>query len=145
MAEQSNSNVSVGLIFFCFHFNYLDWKILLLAFLFQFHSNQQKVWITSFLETKANLSVFLSCPRTDIAKTIVVFDVRPWDDTTDLDAMEQAIRTIEIDGLLWGQARKVPVAFGISKLEIGCVIEDEKVDFHHIVINLNSMFRLELI
>jgi len=41
--------------------------------------------------------------------------------------MEQAIRTIEIDGLVWGQAQKVPLAFGLSKLEIGCVIEDEKV------------------
>lgn len=58
---------------------------------------------------------------------MVILDVKPWDDTTDLDAMEQAIRTIEIDGLVWGQARQVPIAFGLHKLEIGCVVEDEKV------------------
>ena len=33
-----------------------------------------------------------------------------------------------IDGLTWGSAHKlVPVAFGINKLVISCVIEDEKV------------------
>lgn len=32
-----------------------------------------------------------------------------------------------MDGLLWGAAKLVPVGYGINKLQIMCVIEDEKV------------------
>uniref|UniRef100_A0AC34GPR4 Uncharacterized protein n=1 Tax=Panagrolaimus sp. ES5 TaxID=591445 RepID=A0AC34GPR4_9BILA len=38
-----------------------------------------------------------------------------------------AVRGIEMDGLTWGTAKKVPVAFGINKLQICCVVEDDKV------------------
>jgi len=54
-------------------------------------------------------------------------DVKPWDDETDLVAMEAAVRGIEKDGLLWGASKLVPVGFGIKKLQINMVIEDEKV------------------
>merc|ERR1711963_683466 len=37
-----------------------------------------------------------------IAKTSVLFDVKPWDDETDMDAMKKACVSIEMDGLLWG-------------------------------------------
>lgn len=62
-----------------------------------------------------------------IAKSNVILDVKPWDDETDMKAMEQIVRKIECDGLLWGTARLVPLAFGIHKLTISCVVEDEKV------------------
>lgn len=62
-----------------------------------------------------------------IAKSNVILDVKPWDDETDMKAMEKAVRQIECDGLLWGTARLVPLAFGIHKLTISCVVEDEKV------------------
>jgi translation elongation factor EF-1beta len=39
------------------------------------------------------------------AKTAIVLDIKPWDDETDLNAMEQKIRSIEADGLLWGQCK----------------------------------------
>ena len=32
-----------------------------------------------------------------------------------------------MDGLLWGASKLVPLAYGIKKLQILCVIEDEKV------------------
>lgn len=41
--------------------------------------------------------------------------------------MELAIRTIKMDGLLWGVSKLVPLAYGIQKLQILCVIEDDKV------------------
>lgn len=41
----------------------------------------------------------------DIAKSYIVFEVSPWDLETDLTAMEKAIRTIESDGLVWGQGK----------------------------------------
>lgn len=42
-------------------------------------------------------------------------------------ALEAAVRTIEKDGLVWGASKLVPVGFGIRKLQINLVIEDDKV------------------
>lgn len=53
--------------------------------------------------------------------------VKPWDDETDMAEMEKAVRTIEMDGLVWGQAKLIPVGYGIKKLQINCVVEDDKV------------------
>ncbi|KAH8355225.1 hypothetical protein KR093_009165 [Drosophila rubida] len=62
-----------------------------------------------------------------IAKSSVLLDVKPWDDETDMKEMENNVRTIEMDGLLWGASKLVPVGYGINKLQIMCVIEDDKV------------------
>lgn len=62
-----------------------------------------------------------------VAKSSVILDVKPWDDETDLAAMEKAVREITMDGLLWGASKLVPIGYGIRKLQISCVIEDDKV------------------
>jgi len=62
-----------------------------------------------------------------VAKSSVVLDVKPWDDETDMQEMEKRVRTIEMDGLVWGASKLVPVGYGIKKLQIMCVVEDEKV------------------
>jgi len=62
-----------------------------------------------------------------IAKSNVILDIKPWDDETDLGEMEKCIRTIEKDGLLWGKAEKKPIAYGVFKLTISAVVEDEKI------------------
>merc|ERR1739842_23561 len=62
-----------------------------------------------------------------IAKSNVILDVKPWDDETDLKEMEAEIRKIETEGLLWGKAEQKPVAFGVFKLVISAVVEDDKV------------------
>jgi len=62
-----------------------------------------------------------------IAKSNVILDIKPWDDETDMKAMEEAVRKIEMPGLLWGAARLVPLAYGIKKLQISCVVEDDQV------------------
>lgn len=61
------------------------------------------------------------------AKSLVTMDVKPWDDETDMKALEAAVRGIEKDGLVWGTSKLVPVGFGIKKLQINLVIEDDKV------------------
>ncbi|KAM7353706.1 elongation factor 1-delta isoform 2-T2 [Cochliomyia hominivorax] len=61
------------------------------------------------------------------AKSSLILDVKPLNDETDLKEMEKVIKKISTDGLLWGASKLVPVAFGISKLSISCVVEDEKV------------------
>lgn len=62
-----------------------------------------------------------------IAKSNVILDVKPWDDETDMKKMEEEVRKITADGLLWGAAKLIPLAFGIHKLSISCVVEDDKV------------------
>lgn len=42
-------------------------------------------------------------------------------------ALEAAVRGIEKDGLVWGASTLVAVGFGIKKLQINLVIEDEKI------------------
>ncbi|NJI29935.1 elongation factor 1-beta/delta, partial [Aeromonas veronii] len=59
-----------------------------------------------------------------IAKSSILLDVKPWDDETDMKEMEKSVRSVEMDGLLWGAAKLVPVGYGIHKLQICCVIED---------------------
>ncbi|KAK7869086.1 hypothetical protein R5R35_000805 [Gryllus longicercus] len=62
-----------------------------------------------------------------IQKSIIILDVKPWDDETDMKEMEKNVRKINTDGLLWGASKLVPLAYGIHKLQISCVVEDEKV------------------
>jgi len=62
-----------------------------------------------------------------VAKSSVLLDVKPWDDETDMKALESAVRSIKMDGLVWGTSKLLPVAFKIKKLQIQCVIEDDKV------------------
>ncbi|KAI4245407.1 MAG: hypothetical protein L6R40_002467 [Gallowayella cf. fulva] len=61
------------------------------------------------------------------AKSIVTLDVKPWDDETDMKELEKNMRSIEMDGLTWGASKLVPVGFGIKKLQVNLVVEDEKV------------------
>jgi len=67
-----------------------------------------------------------------IAKSSVLLDVKPWDDETDMKEMENLVRTIEMDGLLWGQAVLKPIGYGINKLVINCVVEDDKISIEEL-------------
>lgn len=49
------------------------------------------------------------------------------DDETDMAALEAAVRSIEKDGLVWGGSKLVAVGYGIKKLQINLVVEDEKI------------------
>jgi len=62
-----------------------------------------------------------------IAKSNIILDVKPWDDETDMAKLEECVRSVEMDGLLWGNSKFVPLAYGIRKLQISCVVEDDKV------------------
>ncbi|PHH85341.1 hypothetical protein CDD83_571 [Cordyceps sp. RAO-2017] len=62
-----------------------------------------------------------------VAKSVVTLDVKPWDDETDMAALEKEVRGIEKDGLVWGASKLVTVGFGIKKLQINLVVEDDKI------------------
>ncbi|KAJ3054977.1 Elongation factor 1-beta, partial [Rhizoclosmatium hyalinum] len=65
-------------------------------------------------------------PKT-IAKSMVILDVKPWDDETDMKALEADVRSIAMDGLVWGTSKLVAIGYGIKKLQITAVVEDDKV------------------
>lgn len=44
-----------------------------------------------------------------------------------MKALEESVRSIEKEGLVWGGSKLIAVGFGIKKLQINLVVEDEKV------------------
>uniref|UniRef100_A0A1I7URC2 Elongation factor 1-beta n=1 Tax=Caenorhabditis tropicalis TaxID=1561998 RepID=A0A1I7URC2_9PELO len=75
-----------------------------------------------------------------IAKSSVILDVKPWDDETDLAEMEKLVRGIEMDGLVWGGAKLIPIGYGIKKLQIITVIEDLKVSVDDLIERITRDF-----
>lgn len=61
------------------------------------------------------------------AKSLVTLEVKPWDDETDLEQMLANVKSVQQDGLVWGSHQWIPVGYGIKKLQISLVVEDEKV------------------
>uniref|UniRef100_A0A2K5DBH5 Translation elongation factor EF1B beta/delta subunit guanine nucleotide exchange domain-containing protein n=1 Tax=Aotus nancymaae TaxID=37293 RepID=A0A2K5DBH5_AOTNA len=62
-----------------------------------------------------------------VAKSSILLDVKPWDDETDMAKLEECLRSILADGLVWGLSKLVSVGYGIKKLQIQCVVEDDEV------------------
>ena len=79
-----------------------------------------------------------------IAKTICIYEVKPACDDGDGDddsavkiatpaEMEAAIRSIVVDGLVWSETFNiVEIGFGVKKLLVQFVCEDEKVSLDDI-------------
>ncbi|XP_006611954.1 elongation factor 1-beta' [Apis dorsata] len=73
-----------------------------------------------------------------IAKSSVVLDVKPWDDETDMKAIEEIVRSIQMDGLTWAASKLVAVGYGIHKFRIMCIIEDDKVSVDSLIEQIES-------
>ncbi|KFZ51561.1 Elongation factor 1-beta, partial [Antrostomus carolinensis] len=97
-----------------------------------FGSDDEEVLVTFlfFLEF-SNSAVFAEQKSLEepavVAKSSILLDVKPWDDETDMAKLEECVRSIQADGLVWGSSKLVPVGYGIKKLQIQCVVEDDKV------------------
>merc|ERR1719327_386433 len=80
------------------------------------------------LKAKAAAAKNAKPKKVVVAKSIIVWDVKPFSSETDLDFLAKKILAITQDGLAWKtEYKKEPVAFGVFKLQIGAVVEDEKV------------------
>ena len=44
-----------------------------------------------------------------------------------MEALKAGVLAIKMDGLVWGASQLVAVGFGIKKLQINLVVEDDKV------------------
>nr|AGV54725.1 elongation factor 1-beta [Phaseolus vulgaris]AHA84176.1 translational elongation factor 1 subunit beta [Phaseolus vulgaris] len=74
-----------------------------------------------------------STKKKESGKSSVLLDVKPWDDETDMKKLEEAVRSIEMPGLLWGASKLVPVGYGIKKLQIMMTIVDDLVSVDTLV------------
>lgn len=75
-----------------------------------------------------------------IAKSIVIWDVKPFSSETDLTILANKILAIEMDGLAWKtEWKKEPVAFGIFKVQIGAVVEDLKISTDDIADQIENL------
>ncbi|XP_073313549.1 elongation factor 1-beta 2-like [Primulina huaijiensis] len=74
-----------------------------------------------------------SAKKKESGKSSVLMDVKPWDDETDLKKLEEAVRSIEMPGLLWGASKLVAVGYGIKKLQIMLTIVDDLVSVDNLI------------
>eukprot|EP01071_Lankesteria_metandrocarpae_P003374 Lankesteria_metandrocarpae@DN2922_c0_g1_i1.p1 len=64
-----------------------------------------------------------------INRSTLVIDVKPNSSTTNLDVVEKLVREIKLDGVEWSTASKrLPIAYGLMKLQIGCTIVDDLIN-----------------
>jgi elongation factor 1-beta len=68
-----------------------------------------------------------STKKKESGKSSVLLDVKPWDDETDMQKLEETVRSIEMPGLFWGASKLVAVGYGIKKLQILMTIVDDEV------------------
>uniref|UniRef100_A0A5B7C2T1 Putative elongation factor 1-beta 2 n=1 Tax=Davidia involucrata TaxID=16924 RepID=A0A5B7C2T1_DAVIN len=71
--------------------------------------------------------------KKESGKSSVLLDVKPWDDETDMKKLEEAVRSIEMPGLLWGASKLAPVGYGIKKLQIMMTIVDDLVSVDDLI------------
>ena len=87
-------------------------------------------WADALAEAKAKAAADLKA-RQDrkIAegKSSIVFDVKPWDSSIDMQEVARIIKEIEMDGLLWGAHKLEEHVYGIMKLVMMCTVWDVKV------------------
>lgn len=69
-----------------------------------------------------------------IEKSTLVIEVKPNSVDTPLSDIEKAVREIKMEGLEWSKAAKqVPIAFGLMKLQMGCIIVDELISTDDVI------------
>lgn len=69
-----------------------------------------------------------------INKSQLVIDIKPVSLDTDLTLVEKLVRDIKMEGVEWSvTCKKLPVAFGLMKLQIGCNIIDDLVNTDDII------------
>ena len=78
--------------------------------------------------------------KKEVDKSHVILEIKGWDAEQDLEALaKKIISTIKMDGLSWNTGYKLEeVAFGIKKLVIAFLAEDEKVSVQEIIDTLES-------
>jgi len=88
---------------------------------------------TAALATAINRHTKKEEKKKKVDKSLVVLDISPWGEETNMEELEKAVRNIQTDGLSWKASELKLVVCTIRKLQILCVIEDEKVQQDNLV------------
>ncbi|KAI0508131.1 hypothetical protein KFK09_014265 [Dendrobium nobile] len=85
-------------------------------------------------------AVKASRKKKERGKSSVLLDVNPWDDETDMQKLEAAVRSVKMEGLLWGACifyyvatKLIPVGYRIKKLQIMLTIVDDLVFVNNLI------------
>jgi len=78
-------------------------------------------------------SIKASIKKKESGKSSVLLEVKPWDDETDMKKLEETVRSLKMEGLLWGASKLIPVGYGIKKLQIMMTIEDDLVSVDNLI------------
>jgi elongation factor 1-beta len=63
----------------------------------------------------------------------VTFEVKVYDNETDLDDLAKRILDMKIEGVQWNaEFKKLESEFGLMKLQMSCVIKSEKISMDDI-------------
>ncbi|KAF0885185.1 EF1B factor, partial [Crocuta crocuta] len=62
-----------------------------------------------------------------VAISSILLHVKPWDDKTHMTKLEECVRSIQADGLVWSSSKLVLVRYGIQKLQVQSIVEGSKV------------------
>lgn len=68
-----------------------------------------------------------------VGKSSVLLEVKPWDDETDMKKLEEVVRSVQMEGLLWGASKLVEVGYGIKKMVIMMTIVDDLVSVDNLI------------
>ncbi|CDJ52675.1 elongation factor 1, putative [Eimeria brunetti] len=75
-----------------------------------------------------------------INKSMLVIEIKPNNAETDLNDISAQVKTIKMEGLAWGEnVKKIPVAFGLYKLQVQCVIVDDLVDTQEVLDKIEEL------
>jgi len=88
-------------------------------------------------ETSADVAKVLNDKKKDVeekpkkagpvARSSIIIDVKPIGTETDMKKLEADVRAIKKEGLTWAAGDLVPIAYGIKKLRIICIVVDELI------------------
>ncbi|EER94704.1 elongation factor 1-delta 2 [Sorghum bicolor] len=78
-------------------------------------------------------AVKASGKKKESGKSSILLDVKPWDDETEMQKLEEAVRSVKMEGLLWGASKLVPVGYGIKKMQIMMTIVDDLVSVDSLI------------
>ncbi|XP_049413300.1 elongation factor 1-delta-like [Solanum stenotomum] len=73
--------------------------------------------------------------KKESGKSLVVMDVKPWDDEIDMKKLEEAVRSVHMEGLTFGASKLVSAGYGIKKLQIMLTIVDDLVSVDDLIEN----------
>ncbi|KAK2105760.1 hypothetical protein P7K49_015274 [Saguinus oedipus] len=60
------------------------------------------------------------------AKSSTLLDIKPWDSEMDVAQPEPCAHSAQLDELVRGSSQLVPMGCGIQKLQVQCVVKDDK-------------------